>query len=121
MDEYDAPINNILQSKQFSEEDLDSTLMLFRTIAVTAFKGNECLEKGLITGVFRIAKSSLFSDLNNIVEYNFLNNQFARYNGFTEKDLEYLFNDYKIEEEDRRKTESWYDGYRVAKHPTLKI
>ena len=68
MDEYDAPINNILESKQFSEEDLENTLMLFRTMMGTTFKGNEHLEKGLITGVFRIAKSSLFSDLNNIKE-----------------------------------------------------
>ena len=121
LDEYDTPINNILQSLEFSKQDLERTLMLFRTILGTTFKGNENLEKGLITGVFRIAKSSLFSDLNNIVEYNFLNNQFAKYYGFTEDDIEYLFSEYKITAEDKQKALNWYDGYRVTIDPTLKI
>ena len=121
MDEYDAPINNILHSKQFSEEDLESTLMLFRTMMDTTFKGNENLEKGLITGVFRIAKSSLFSDLNNIVEYNVLNNEFARYYGFTETDINYLFEEYKIAKVLGDEARSWYDGYRVSIDTTLKI
>ncbi|RNA18734.1 ATPase AAA [Brachionus plicatilis] len=121
IDEYDTPINNILQSDQFTGKDLDSILMLLRTMMGTTFKGNEHLAKGLITGVFRLAKSSLFSDLNNIVEYNFLNNHFARYYGFTEDDIKYLFNEYKIAEEDQQKAQSWYDGYRFNIDKTLKI
>lgn len=76
MDEYDSPINHVLLDKQFTEVDLKRTLTLFRTIMGSTFKGNEHLKKGLITGILRIAKSSLFSDLNNIVKYNILNNEF---------------------------------------------
>ena len=121
IDEYDTPINNILQSDQFTSKDLDSILMLLRTMMGTTFKGNKHLAKGLITGVFRLAKSSLFSDLNNIVEYNFLDNYFARYYGFTEDDIKYLFNEYRITKEDQQKAQSWYDGYRVNVDKTLKI
>ena len=121
LDEYDTPINNILQSKGFSEEDLEKTLMLFRNLMGTTFKGNKYLEKGLITGILRIAKSSFFSDANNIIEYNFLNNEFARYYGFTEDDICHLFDEYKIENNDRHKAQSWYDGYRVSIDQTLKI
>ena len=121
MDEYDSPINNILQSKQISEEDLESTLTLFKSIMGSTFKGNKHLKKGLITGVFRIARASLFSGVNNIVEYNFLNNQFARYYGFTEDDLRYFFEEYEIGEELQLKAKSWYDGYRVSIDRTLKI
>ena len=45
--------------------------MLFRSLLGTAFKDNIYLEKGFITGIFRIAKSSFYSDFNNLTEYNF--------------------------------------------------
>ena len=41
--------------------------------------------------------------------------------GFTENDIGYLFDEHKILKEDREKAEDWYDGYRVAIDPTLKI
>jgi hypothetical protein len=121
MDEYDTPINSILQNEQFPKEDIDKTLMLFRSIMGRTFKGNEYLEKGLITGVFRIAKASFFSDLNNIHEYNCWNNEFAAYYGFTEDDVKYLFEEHKIDPVDQEKAFKWYDGYRASIDPDLKI
>jgi hypothetical protein len=55
------------------------------------FRGNEYLEKGLITGTFRIAKYSMFSDVNNIAEYNCLNNEFARFDLFKKASNEQSF------------------------------
>ena len=121
IDEYDTPINNILKSEKLSNEDIENTLMLFRSLLGTAFKDNIYLEKGFITGIFRIAKSSLYSDLNNLTEYNFLFNKFAQYYGFTEDDTENLFTAYKISKEDQHKAQNWYDGYRIALEPTLKL
>lgn len=119
MDNYDTPISSILKSeKLFSKQDLNKTIILFQGIMGATFKRNENLEKGLITGVFRIAKSS---DYNNVVEYNFLNNEFAQYFGFTQEDIKYLFDECEISEEDQRKAESWYDGYRFTSDPNLKI
>ena len=111
MDEYDTPINNVLQTEEFSKNDLLNTLVLFRKMMGKTFKGNDYLEKGLITGI--LSKSSLFSDLNNIKEFNFLNNPFATYYGFTETDINHLFAAYKINAELVDTAKSWYDGYRV--------
>ena len=49
-----------------------------------AFKSNQHLKKGLVTGILRIAKSGLFSGVNNLKQYHFLNNRFSKYYGFTE-------------------------------------
>jgi hypothetical protein len=121
MDNYDTPIYNISQSKLLKDEDSEKALNLIEKIMGVTFKGNEYLAKGLITGVFRLAKSSINPALNNTVEYNFLNNRFARYYGFTEDETKYLFDEYEIGFEDRCKAKSWYDGYRVEIDPTLKM
>ena len=48
------------------------------------FKGNDALERGLITGILKIAKASLFSDLNNLEVYTMLSDdRYAHYFGFT--------------------------------------
>ncbi|CAF0879543.1 unnamed protein product [Brachionus calyciflorus] len=121
IDEYDVPINNILQSDRFPESEIEQTLNIFRIILSSALKGNEYLEKGFITGCFRLAKSSLFSDLNNLVEFNFLNNKFAKYYGFIEQEIKPLFDEFNIKEEDQQKAYSWYDGYSVTIDSSLKI
>ena len=68
MDEYDAPINHALLN--FNDTDLALTLNLFKNINGSTFKSNKSLNRGLITGVFRIAKANLFSELNNLKEYS---------------------------------------------------
>ena len=121
MDNYDAPIFNMFQNKLLTDKGSKRAFNLIDTMMGTTFKGNEYLAKGLITGVFRLAKSSINPALNNTVEYSFLNNRFARYYGFTEDETKYLFDEYEIGIEDRSKAKSWYDGYRVEIDPTLKM
>lgn len=71
IDEYDTPINNVLENRQFPEEDLKRVFELLETIMGNALKSNRHLEKGLVTGILRLAKSDLSSSMNNFVEYNF--------------------------------------------------
>jgi hypothetical protein len=113
MDEYDSPINNILRKRFFKEEDEEKTITLLRSIMANAFKGNIYIEKGLIIGVFRIAKASLFSDLNNLVEFNFLNNPFAKYYGFTEEEVKSLFVRYEKDVNEQISAKDWFNGYLV--------
>lgn len=64
IDEYDTPINEAYY--KFGEtREFENVLELFRGIFGSCLKGNEYLEKGVITGILRIAKADLFSDLNN--------------------------------------------------------
>ncbi|XP_065662401.1 uncharacterized protein in vnfD 5'region-like isoform X2 [Hydra vulgaris] len=113
LDEYDTPYNNILMNPSFSKEDVDNTFRLLSLMLGQTFKGNNYLEKGLITGIFRIAKSALFSDINNIIEYNFLNNNFAQYYGFSEEDVESLINEFELSTVLKIKAKNWYNGYKV--------
>jgi hypothetical protein len=59
--------------------------------------------------------------LNNLIDYNYFNNVFAGYYGFTQEDVEQLFVGYGIAEEDKKKACDWYDGYKVKIDPKLKI
>ena len=75
IDEYDASINYSYIECSSSIES-NQVMTLFRMINEATFKSNRYLEKGLITGVFRIAKANLFSGLNNIGEYGILEMDF---------------------------------------------
>ena len=48
------------------------------------------LEKSVLTGILRIAKSNLFSGLNNLKEYNLLDERFTEFYGFTQKEVNEL-------------------------------
>ena len=109
MDEYDAAINH--SYIKFSDEESKKVIELFRGINETTFKDNDYLEKGLITGVFRIAKANLFSTLNNLNEYNILDKRFFEYYGFTQQEVEYLLNQYEVPENLARDIKDWYNGY----------
>jgi len=66
-------------------------------------------------------KSLFRSHMTNIKEYNFFDNPFAQYYGFTSKDLHGLFADYKVPIEDQLDAHKWYDGYRFSTDPSLKM
>lgn len=62
----------------------------FATMFNKAFKGNDALYKALITGILKVAKSSLFSELNNVKVYTTLSKKYAEYFGFTEQETDEL-------------------------------
>jgi hemerythrin superfamily protein len=74
-----------------------------------ALKDNSDLEKGVITGVLRIAKESIFSDLNNLDVLSLLELEFQEHFGFTEAEIERLIQDFSFKEASILKT--WYNGY----------
>jgi ribosome maturation factor RimP len=109
MDEYDAAINH--SHINLPEEASGKIIQIFRNMNETTFKGNNYLEKGLITGVFRIAKANLFSGLNNLNEYNILDKKFFQYYGFTQQEVEYLLKQYRVPEDLAQDIKDWYNGY----------
>ena len=91
MDEYDTPINSAyLKIKDESPEAFEKVLELFRGLLGATFKDNPYLEQGLITGILRIAKANLFSDLNNVREYTLLDKKFTTSYGFSEEEYRYI-------------------------------
>lgn len=108
IDEYDAVIND--SCLKLKSEELDNILELFRAILGTALKGNPYLKKGILTGILRIAKASLFTNLNNISEYNLLDKEFAEYYGFTQEEVDELLK--RVPTVTRpEEIKEWYNGY----------
>lgn len=90
IDEYDTPINSAYLEFGHELKEFDKVLKLFRGIFGSSLKGNAFLEKGVITGILRIAKANLFSDLNNLTENTLLDEDFSSFYGFTQTEVDEL-------------------------------
>lgn len=108
VDEYDAPIERAIAGGYF-----DAAVGFFRNFLGGGFKGNAHLLKGVLTGVLRIAKESLFSDLNNLAVYTPLSRPFSSAFGFTEPEVVTLAaragRSHHLDAIRR-----WYNGYRFG-------
>ena len=111
IDEYDTPIHSIyLRVAKQHPDQLESVLDLFRGLFGAALKSSDYLEKGLVTGILRIAKAGLFSGLNNLTECTLLDKPFCSSYGFSEEEVIALIEQIPVEsslEEIRR----CYNGY----------
>ncbi|MCL1803974.1 MAG: ATP-binding protein, partial [Eubacteriaceae bacterium] len=108
IDEYDAPANNSYLMKYYEE-----MASLFRGLFGQALKGNPYLEFAVMTGVLRISKDSIFSDLNNIRVYSPLNTKFSAHFGFTEDEVASMLSYYGFEDR-MAEMKEFYDGYRIG-------
>lgn len=109
IDEYDAPVMAGYTNGYYNE-----VVSFLKSWLTGALKdGGAALEFSCLTGVQRISKESVFSDLNNIVVDTSLSTEFEERYGFTEAEVSALANHLGQEghmEEARR----WYDGYRFG-------
>jgi hypothetical protein len=104
IDEYDTPIHAGHQYGYYEE-----VILFMRNLLSGAFKDNSCLKKGVITGVLRISKESIFTGLNNILVSSITRPEFSSYFGFTEPEVENMLNEFSVEHPDEVK--NWYNGY----------
>lgn len=85
LDEYDSPIH-----AGFARGFYDEVIPFFRDLLSGGFKDNVHLFKGVLTGILRVAKESLFSGLNNIEVYGILRSEMSTSFGFTEPEVRAL-------------------------------
>jgi hypothetical protein len=85
IDEYDSPIH-----AGYTHRYYDEVVAFFRDFLSGGLKDNSHLFKGVLTGILRVAKESLFSGLNNIEVYSILRTQLATAFGFTEPEVRTL-------------------------------
>ncbi len=104
IDEYDVPIQ-----QGYLEGFYDDIVSFIREVFSSALKGNEYVEMAIMTGVLRVSKESLFSDLNNVEVYGITDKDYNEYFGFTETETETLLNYYNLELTSDVK--NMYDGY----------
>ncbi len=105
IDEYDTPLHEASVRGYYKE-----AASFFRGLLTSGLKDNEHLFKGVLTGILRIAKESLFSGLNNLGVYSLLKQDYATDFGFTEAEVQGLRQRLgsPLRMEDLRR---WYNGY----------
>lgn len=109
IDEYDAAPNKAYL--EFNEEEANQVSELFRGIFESALKGNDYLEKGVLTGVQYIVKSGMLSGLNNLSKYNIINFKYSQYYGINQEEMNDLIQHFEIEESQAARIKDWYNGY----------
>jgi hypothetical protein len=107
IDEYDKLLIDKAGSDRYPE------IREFMTYLFSAaFKGNDCLKKGLLTGVMRISYESMFSGLNNIKTFDvFGDGKFASDYGFTGEEMGELSGLCGF---DLAEVRDWYNGFRIG-------
>ena len=117
VDEYDTPIISGYKSTFIDKRDeiyYENIISFIQSFFGSAFKGNNALHKGLITGIMRVARESIFSDLNNLGTYTIFNFDFADKFGFTEQETKDIIN-YFLPNADFTTISKWYDGYKFGR------
>ena len=107
LDEYDTPIQ-AAWSHGFYQE----AIAFFRGFLSSALKTNPSLDFAVLTGVLRISKESIFSDLNNLQVDSVLHTTFPTAFGFTEAEIKQLGTDLGYQAS-VPEIKDWYDGYRL--------
>ncbi len=110
IDEYATPIHDAFGD----EAQYDKVIKFFRSFFSAGLKDNPHLEKGVLTGILRVAKESMFSGLNNLQVYSLLQESYAASFGFTENEVERLCADFGLTQDQRSTLRSWYNGYRFG-------
>ena len=108
IDEYDSPLISAYEHNYY-----DEAINFFKVFYGEALKTNDYLKMGIITGIIRVIKAGIFSDLNNLRVYSILDKQYSDFFGFTEKEVERMLIDFNIEY-NLPEVKSWYDGYKFG-------
>ncbi len=108
LDEYDTPIQQAYL-RGFYDEAID----FFRNFYAAALKDNVYLLRGILTGILRVARESLFSGLNNVRVRSLLDPEYATSFGFTEAETLHITGA-EQQEPLRTKLKKWYDGYQFG-------
>ncbi len=108
IDEYDTPLNTGYIYGYYKE-----VVNFIRNFLSAGLKDNPDIFKGVITGILRIAKESIFSGFNNPGVYTLLDRKFSEYFGFTDDDVRDMLTAYDMA--DRYDEVSyWYNGYKFG-------
>ena len=105
LDEYDTPMQEAYIGGYWEE-----FVGLVRGLFNSAFKTNPYLERAVLTGVTRISKESIFSDLNNLEVVTTTSDKYADVFGFTEKEVFTAMEEMGLQAQ-KGEVKEWYDGF----------
>ena len=107
MDEYDTPLQEAYVNGYWKEQ-----VSFIRNLFNSTFKTNPYLECAVMTGITRISKESLFSDLNNLKIVSMTSDKYASCFGFTETEVFAAMDEYNLT--NKEDVKAWYDGFTIG-------
>ncbi len=105
LDEYDTPLQEAYMYGYW-----DPFTAFIRSLFNSAFKTNPYLERALMTGITRVSKESIFSDLNNLNVITTTSDQYTECFGFTETEVDEALDSFGLEDK-KDEVKRWYDGF----------
>ena len=89
-----------------------------RSMFNATFKTNPYMERGIMTGITRVSKESIFSDLNNLEVVTTTSNKYAEYFGFLEEEVFTALDEFGLSER-KKEVKIWYDGFSFGKRKDI--
>lgn len=115
LDEYDTPLQ-----EAWLYGCWDETVTFIRELFNYTFKTNPYLERGLITGITKVSKNSVFSDMNNIRTITTSSQAYETDFGFTEQEVYEALEEQGLgSNEWKQKVKAWYDGFTFGKQADI--
>ena len=113
LDEYDTPMQ-----EAYVDGYWDEMAAFIRSLFNSTFKTNPWLERGIMTGITRVSKESIFSDLNNLEVVTTTSDKYTDSFGFTEKEVFAALDEFGLGEK-KEEVRRWYDGFIFGEHKDI--
>jgi len=113
LDEYDTPIHEAYIDGFWNE-----MTGFVRSLFNSSFKTNQYLERAILTGITRVSKESIFSDLNNIKVDTMTNARYSSDFGFTESEVKAGLAQFHLDDS-FSEVKVWYDGFKIGEESDI--
>ena len=113
LDEYDTPMQEAYVDGFWNE-----LVSFTRSMFNSSFKTNPWLERAIMTGITRVSKESIFSDLNNLKVVTTTSDEYAESFGFTETEVFDVLDEYGLSDK-KQDVKQWYDGFIFGNHKDI--
>ncbi len=113
LDEYDTPMQEAYVNGYW-----DELVSFTRSMFNAAFKTNPWLERAIMTGITRVSKESVFSDLNNLEVVTTTSEKYADSFGFTEEEVFSAMDEFGLSDQ-KQEVKSWYNGFTFGKRTDI--
>ncbi len=114
LDEYDTPMQ-----EAYIHGFWDELAAYIRALLNNTFKTNPYMERGILTGITRVSRESVFSDLNNLNVVTTTSCEYATAFGFTEAEVFAAMDARGLPETEKEKVKFWYDGFTFGGVPDI--
>ena len=113
LDEYDTPMQEAYLNGYWNE-----SVSFVKNLFNSSFKDNPYLGRAIMTGITRISKESIFSDLNNLEVVTATSEKYQDKFGFTQQEVSDALKEYGLSEKEND-VRDWYDGFTFGSQPDI--